>query len=302
MIDQEHQFYYSPSTSTVSQSVKVPVKCPDTNCRGVLNNDMVCCICQASLCPRCEVLKEDDLHVCKEETLASIQFIRENCKSCPKCNARISMIEGCNQMFCTSCKTAFHWSSLSLIPSGSYFHNPHFTEFQLENGGNDVHTFRQLEKLDDEVNFRDVEQRFYEEKPNSDAKELKFAKGFLLVANELKDTWSHTVEETEQDFRHLRVLYFLNEITDDFFKKTLLKADKLRDRRIALQKTFLWYANSVKEFFSIWVKRTITFVELVDKINETYNESRLKLNKVRKIFGGPLIKFSHNHFNLNLVK
>jgi hypothetical protein len=202
-------------------------------------------------------------------------------------------------MFCTNCKCAFHWDSLSLIPSGAYFHNPHFTAFMVENGGrHDTQTFRQLESVRDNVTFRDVERRFREERLDADPRELKYAKGFLFVANELRDTWTHRIEETEYEFRHLRIPFFLNEITQEDFKKALLKADKQREQRIALQKTFLSYANCTKDLFSSWVRRDILFEQLVDGVNEAYKTSNTELARIRKIFGGSLKKFTNNHFNI----
>jgi len=301
MILQENDFLTSTTplqNTPVTDDGKIPRKCVDENCKGLLNHSMACCLCSKAICTICEDRKESDSHTCNPDTLASISFIKENCKSCPKCNAQISYIAGCKQMFCTSCKCAFHWDSLSLIPSGAYFHNPHFTEFLVENGGHDTQTFRQLESVRDNVTFRDVESRFREERLDADPRELKFAKGFLFVANELRDTWTHRIEETEHDFRHLRIPFFLNEITQEDFKKALLKADKQREQRIALQKTFLSYANCTKDLFSSWVKGDISFEQLVDGINDAYKESNTKLARIRKIFGGSLKKFTNNHFNI----
>lgn len=50
-------------------------------------------------------------HVCKKEDIETAKLLKENTKPCPSCNMGVYKIEGCSQMFCTSCKTAFGWTT-----------------------------------------------------------------------------------------------------------------------------------------------------------------------------------------------
>ena len=59
-------------------------------------------------------------------------LIKSTTKPCPKCGERISKIEGCDQMWCVTCHTAFSWRT-GKIDTGRV-HNPHFFEHVNENG------------------------------------------------------------------------------------------------------------------------------------------------------------------------
>ena len=77
--------------------------------------------------------KEDiEAHECNPDDVASAQAVRRDAKPCPKCSMAISKIDGCDQMWCVGCKTAFSWRT-GKIQTG-VIHNPHFFEWQ-RNGG-----------------------------------------------------------------------------------------------------------------------------------------------------------------------
>lgn len=110
--------------------------CPAPDCRGFLSSQWACGICQTKVCATCFAVKrlgaavkdkEEPVHTCKDEDVQTANFIRKDSKNCPKCGVSIHKIEGCNQMFCTNCNTAFSWSSLQIINKG--IHNPHYFQW-----------------------------------------------------------------------------------------------------------------------------------------------------------------------------
>ena len=108
--------------------------CPNTDCRGFLNSSYKCELCNQFTCSQCLCIKGPSLnstHECNSSDLASAQYIKSNSKSCPSCGERISKISGCDQMWCTSCKTAFSWNT-GKIDNG-VVHNPHFFQYQSQN-------------------------------------------------------------------------------------------------------------------------------------------------------------------------
>ena len=116
---------------------KFIMPCPDEECRGWLSTAYKCEVCHTYACPKCLVQtgKErlDPSHVCDEELVKTASLIRESTKPCPNCGERIMKASGCDQMYCTSCHTAFSWRT-GKIDTG-VIHNPHFFQYQQAQGG-----------------------------------------------------------------------------------------------------------------------------------------------------------------------
>jgi hypothetical protein len=113
--------------------------CPNNDCRGFLSSQWKCGLCERHTCSKCHVLKDQESpnnnnkdsikpHVCNPDDVASATLLKKDCKPCPKCAASIFKIDGCDQMWCTMCSTAFSWRSGKLIVSGG-LHNPHYFEW-----------------------------------------------------------------------------------------------------------------------------------------------------------------------------
>lgn len=106
-------------------SKPVIMKCTIPDCRGFLNENWNCGICQSTICKSCHT-KTDDLHQCNPNEVATIKELEKTTKPCPKCYIRIYKIDGCDQMFCIQCHTAFSWNT-GKVESG-IIHNPHYFE------------------------------------------------------------------------------------------------------------------------------------------------------------------------------
>jgi hypothetical protein len=137
---------YLPIVLTFGKSVdqvaptrvkRVLVKaCPKDGCNAFLNEDFNCGLCASSVCKKChEILQpvENGEHMCNEDTVASIKAVQAEARPCPSCATLISKIDGCDQMWCTQCKTSFSWRT-GLVETG-VTHNPHYYEWMRRNGG-----------------------------------------------------------------------------------------------------------------------------------------------------------------------
>jgi hypothetical protein len=69
-------------------------------------------------------------HVCDPQTLETIKLIKRDSKPCPTCKALIYKIDGCDQMWCIQCKTAFSWVT-GRIETGR-IHNPEYYRWMRE--------------------------------------------------------------------------------------------------------------------------------------------------------------------------
>jgi hypothetical protein len=115
-------------------SVSAVVKCIDPECKGYLDNNYICGLCNMHVCKECHVQLEEG-HVCNPDNIASVKAIAEETRPCPTCQTRIFKIIGCDQMFCTQCHTAFSWNT-GMIETGR-LHNPHYYEWvRARNRGN----------------------------------------------------------------------------------------------------------------------------------------------------------------------
>jgi len=119
------------------ERAKFIMKCPDGECRGFLSTAYKCGTCQMWACPDCLVIKgkdKDAEHTCDPGQKESVALIVKESRPCPKCGERISKVDGCDQMFCTECHTAFSWNTGAVV--NGVIHNPHYYEYlrKLGNG------------------------------------------------------------------------------------------------------------------------------------------------------------------------
>ncbi len=124
--------------ATVNTKVKGPgrvftMKCPGAECRGFLSTAYKCGICDRSTCAHCLVQypiddPKGEAHTCSEDDKKTVELIKKSCRNCPCCGMSIFRIEGCNQMFCTACNTAFDWATGQLLNTRQ-IHNPHYTDY-----------------------------------------------------------------------------------------------------------------------------------------------------------------------------
>lgn len=116
--------------------------CPAPNCRGFLNTDWTCEVCLVHVCSDCHEIKkkpkEDEQveHTCDPNNVETAKAIMKETRPCPVCAARIFKIDGCDQMWCTSCHTAFSWRTGAI--EQNMIHNPHYFEYMRRNGGGNM--------------------------------------------------------------------------------------------------------------------------------------------------------------------
>ena len=114
------------------------VPCGTPQCRGFVTKDTPrCACCLKTTCHNCHQNVDDTPHgqetpypttghVCRDDDVATVHELRRNAKQCPECRVHISKVDGCDQMFCVSCHTAFSWNTGERI--NGPIHNPHYFE------------------------------------------------------------------------------------------------------------------------------------------------------------------------------
>jgi len=117
------------------ESRKFVRACPANGCKGFLSHVWKCGVCDNWTCPECHEVKgaeKDVEHVCNPNNVATAKLLARDTKPCPKCASMIFKIEGCDQMWCPQCTTAFSWRT-GAIELGR-IHNPHYYEYRRANG------------------------------------------------------------------------------------------------------------------------------------------------------------------------
>jgi len=197
------------------QPKKFVRKCPTEECKGFMNEDWFCGLCDRHFCEKCNEEDCED-HECDPDVVKTMKLLKKDTKPCPKCGTMIQKLSGCAQMWCPDCHTAFDWRT-GRIETGR-IHNPHYMEFKrgrissrehadIPCGG--VPTFRELRELqapDDILRFANVLGHL--------DRDLVYRYGDIYDGNN----------------RYLRVAYMLNELEEFAFKKELQRRDKQRER------------------------------------------------------------------------
>ncbi len=121
----------APSSAPAPKEPTYTHKCPTTGCEGFLNDKWTCSLCSANVCKTCHEIKLEE-HTCNPDVVESVKAIKKEAKPCPKCTSLISKIDGCDQMWCTQCQTAFSWRTGAI--ETHVVHNPHYFQWMRQNG------------------------------------------------------------------------------------------------------------------------------------------------------------------------
>jgi hypothetical protein len=144
LLDDERKYYYGENGDEEKKERATFIKpCPVNDCKGFLSNKYKCGLCTTYCCSDCfEIIGKlqgdddssfkalKDKHKCDPANVETAKMIRKECKPCPKCGVQIFRISGCNQMWCTSCHTAFDFVS-GKVDTG-LVHNPHYAQYMRE--------------------------------------------------------------------------------------------------------------------------------------------------------------------------
>ena len=110
--------------------------CPGEDCKGFLNPDWTCGLCQKSTCKDCNVCIIDttDEHICLQEDIDTARLLSRETESWPQCGVNITKIDGCDQMWCPQCHVSFSWRTNEIV-TGT-IHNPHYFQWARTQAAN----------------------------------------------------------------------------------------------------------------------------------------------------------------------
>ncbi len=286
---------YRGYRSEEDAKAKVFIKsCPSGSCNGFLGNDWKCGICDVHVCKDCheivDVNNGANAHVCSKDALETVKLLTKNTKPCPKCSTAIFKIDGCDQMFCTQCQTAFSWNTMKIVQK-ERIHNPHYFEW-LRNNAPNGEIRREPGDGDDDENALacDVEiveaarllskmkvlalQGINREKINELWEIYRFV--IHVDDHELHGTYRYTDLVNMRSNMDIRKKYIRSSITREKFQAEIQKRDKKRQKMNEFNLVLSTFARvgteNINKFYNL-PKKDITNKTLEDLIE---NMSTLK--------------------------
>jgi len=302
---------------TQTRVISIIRGCPSDGCRGFIDrSNYKCGVCDVKLCKQChEVIgggKAGDAdgaeevaegaeegaegHVCKPENIESARLIANSTKPCPTCSVPIFKVDGCDQMWCTQCRTAFSWRTGAIE---KHVHNPHYYEWmrsQAQNGeiprepgdmpcGNRIRYSDLLSWF--RVGGMITAQRNILEREHQ-------VMGTAIIDFHMLLTHCANVEvprlrvpnEIAQNAK-LRVQYMLNEMDEANFKRLVcLKEKKTEKQRHIFQimETFVAAANDIFRNFIRGPASSETATELLKQLQNLREYTNNNFNRVAGIY------------------
>lgn len=277
--------------------------CPANDCNGFLSSGWKCGLCEVRVCSDCHEIKETKAqfdarhpkgpsstatgpapeHTCLKENVETALLLKNDSKGCPKCAAMIFKIEGCDQMYCTQCQTAFSWRT-GRIETGR-IHNPHYYEFlRAQNGGVAPREIGDIPCGGFPTAY-DLRQVYAKLRLDP---ELQTMFGIIhrlhthIQAVELP----HYTTNAITDNRELRAAFLINKIDAQKFKETLQKNEKARNKKNDIRMVMDMFLGTIADIF-----RNILQLAAVEEIVERVDE----LNNLRKYFNQSLAPISRRY-------
>ena len=259
--------------------------CPANDCRGFLSSAWKCGLCEMWACPDCHEIKGADRdvdHICNPDVLATVRMLADDTRQCPKCPAMIFKIEGCDQMYCTQCHTAFSWRT-GRVETGT-IHNPHYYEFMRQrNGGvaprnpgdipcGGLIRDRTLTSALDHAHINETNEIYMSL--------VDYHRIYNHIQHvELQKYVIRRIVENED----LRIKFLVNEIDEAAFKLELQKREKAVEKKQEIHQILTMYQTVVMDLLN----NTTTLVTL-----EQFEDLNTELDEIRKYMNTQFISVS----------
>ena len=234
-------------------------KCPIENCRGFLSTQWKCGSCEKHICNKCNEENVGDLHICNPENVASMEFLNKDTKPCPNCGTMIHKWQGCDQIFCVDCHTAWDWKSGRIVTGA--IHNPHYYEF-IRNGGNGGRNHGDI-PCGGLPTITTLHNNFIRVYTSSFLiPKIMYSVHQCIIHIQNYEIRHHEVGDNIATNRGLRVRYLMNEISETDFKMILQQNEKKRQKSIAFHNIYQMFIDVSTDI----LRQLVVFIH--DKIKE----------------------------------
>ena len=303
---------YTTKKKVVRETINILSPCSGEKCRGYIVVDKIntkrgkCGTCGLTVCRTCMIaINEGNEHNCNQDDVATVTEVRKNSRPCPKCAAPISKIDGCDQMWCVVCHTAFSWTTGELAKGA--VHNPHFFAYQRELAkGGDIprvegdrvndETVRDcgngffnipeghLSTLRHSVRFKEL-YKFYGD-------DVDYIESYIQLSLHFQHTmYGLITRRVAPDNIDLRVGFLCNEFDEEHFARVIQQRDKKYHKELEVDAVLLILFDSgnrvVVTLNGTSEVRNSVYTQLKNLIEMSNNRleqiSKIYKNKVKKI-------------------
>lgn len=282
-LEEEHQFGYNQTENREKNFIRA---CPDEDCRGYLSSVWKCGLCSKWTCPDCHIIKgitQDTAHTCNPDDVETAKLLKKDTKPCPKCSTGIFKIDGCDQMWCTQCHTAFSWRTGRIE---THIHNPHFYEWQRRQNNGEAPRV-----VGDFVCGRELDHRSsgsiyrYLLRLTADVT-IKNKRTYTFAITNLQKNIDYIIQSClhimyvqmvpyrvahEQDNVELRIQFLRNQIDENTFKTLVQRANKKHAKTKEIGNILHLLIQTVTDC----IYRAVEFLNI--SRNQTTEEGALKL-------------------------
>ena len=233
-----------------------------------------------------------DDHVCNPDDVATAELLAKDTKPCPQCGTGIFKIDGCDQMWCTECKTAFNWRTGQL--ETGHFHNPHYFEYQRRMGTNvrnildmpcnamqpDQYHGVLYHLINIAVSPVDREHRGLkplsrETKHTLQTKTIDYAVSIEQFANRILPRYR---PDAIQNNLELRVQYLTEQITKEEFKSALSRESKQFNKKREIGQVIQTVVFGMSDILT-------RLATLLRELRESHRKQNTDIDDVEKILG-----------------
>lgn len=241
-------------------------QCPNESCKGFLNIDWYCGLCDQYFCKDCNEPVTDD-HECDPDVVETMKLLNRDSKSCPKCGMVIHKLNGCSQMWCISCHTAFDWRTGEIV-SGRV-HNPHYIEFKRKDIMSREHGDIPCGGIPSTQELRQI---------GAPYKMVQY----LVVIQNMENENIFMVDLPPIDNTRARISYMMNYIDDLLFKDFLQRQEKHREKTREVSNIYEVIIHSCGDLLRQYVLDQSRYTEILNHIEQIFDYGNEIFTRIRK--------------------
>ena len=301
---------------------KFIMPCANNDCKGFLSTSYKCGLCNLYTCSKCHVFigNNNDAHVCNEDDIKSADLIKSSTKPCPGegCGERIQKIDGCSQMWCPSCKTAFNWDTL-IIDNGPV-HNPEYFRWLAQNANEpiqrapgDVVCGGVPHNLMPTINNINIQQ--WIAKKQLEFPDVNYKKAYEYLkqfGREISHVAYFEVRRYQeqriqlQDTSKYRIKYLLEDIDEDLLKEYIYKNDLKLKRNNKFCNIYELLSQLGIDLLRFIHEKFTNYYSKIQSgaFDDDWSEIVIKLSEFEKVFdyfNKYMFNISHS-YNINVTK